>query len=96
MFTAIASHKYIIAFCIGLELHNAKTPIRLYIVYMIVFSLMSPLGIGIGIAVTEAMEDQSTAYTLSVAILQVWKVDKLKMKSYSKRFYRKHFSKFMD
>ena len=49
---------------------------------MIVFSLMSPLGIGIGIAVTEAMEDQSTAYTLSVAILQVWKVDKLKKKSY--------------
>ena len=48
---------------------------------MIVFSLMSPLGIGIGIAVTSAMEDQSTAYTLSVAILQVWKVDALKKKS---------------
>jgi len=70
LFAAIASHKYIIAFCIGLELHNANTPICLYIVYMIVFSLMSPLGIGIGIAVTSAMEDQSTAYTLSVAILQ--------------------------
>merc|ERR1712045_451906 len=37
---------------------------------MLVFSLMSPLGIGIGIAVTTALENESTAYTLTVAILQ--------------------------
>ena len=68
---AIASHKYIIAFCVGLELHNADTPKFLYTVYMLIFSLMSPLGIGIGIAVTTALETESTAYTLTVAILQV-------------------------
>ena len=68
---AIASHKYIIAFCVGLELHNADTPKLLYTVYMLIFSLMSPLGIGIGIAVTTALENESTAYTLTVAILQV-------------------------
>ena len=68
---AVASHKYVIAFCVGLELHNADTPKLLYTVYMLIFSLMSPLGIGIGIAVTTALETESTAYTSTVAILQV-------------------------
>ena len=70
-FLAIASHKYIIAFCVGLELHNANTPLRLYSTYMLIFSLMSPLGVGIGIGITSATSTQSTAYILSVAILQV-------------------------
>ena len=74
-FLAIASHKYIIAFCVGLELHNANTPLRLYSTYMLIFSLMSPLGVGIGIGITSATSTQSTAYILSVAILQVRNVN---------------------
>ena len=68
---AVASHKYVIAFCVGLELHNADTPKVLYIVYMLIFSLMSPIGIAIGIAVTSAMESQTTAYILTTGVLQV-------------------------
>ena len=68
---AVASHKYVIAFCVGLELHNADTPKILYIVYMLIFSLMSPIGIAIGIAVTSAMESQTTAYILTTGVLQV-------------------------
>ena len=68
---AVASHKYVIAFCVGLELHNADTPKLLYTVYMLVFSLMSPIGIAIGIAVTSAMENETNAYILTVGVLQV-------------------------
>jgi len=70
LFAAVASHKYVIAFCVGLELHNADTPKVLYIVYMLIFSLMSPIGIAIGIAVTSAMENETTAYILTTGVLQ--------------------------
>ena len=54
-----------------MELHNADTPKVLYIVYMLIFSLMSPIGIAIGIAVTSAMENETTAYILTTGVLQV-------------------------
>ena len=68
---AVASHKYVIAFCVGLELHNADTPKLLYTVYMLIFSLMSPIGIAIGIAVTSAIENETNAYIITVGVLQV-------------------------
>ena len=54
-----------------MELHNADTPKVLYTVYMLIFSLMSPIGIAIGIAVTSAMENETTAYILTTGVLQV-------------------------
>ena len=54
-----------------MELHNADTPKVLYTVYMLIFSLMSPIGIAIGIAVTSAMENETTAYILTPGVLQV-------------------------
>ena len=68
---AVASHKYVIAFCVGLELHNADTPKILYIFYMLIFSLMSPIGIAIGIGVTSAMESETNSYILTTGVLQV-------------------------
>ena len=44
--SAIACHKYVISFCVGLELCNARTRLRIYSAYMIIFAIMSPIGIG--------------------------------------------------
>ncbi|XP_050551394.1 zinc transporter ZIP1 [Spodoptera frugiperda] len=49
MFAAVSAHKYIIAFCIGVELLASGTKRWLSIVYIFTFSFMSALGIGIGI-----------------------------------------------
>ena len=57
------------AFCVGLELYIAKTRLAIYATYLIVFSIMSPIGIGIGIAITISSNNE-IAYYLSVAILQ--------------------------
>nr|XP_053614096.1 zinc transporter ZIP2-like isoform X3 [Plodia interpunctella] len=49
MFGAVSAHKYIIAFCIGVELLAAGTRRWLSLVYIFTFSFMSALGIGVGI-----------------------------------------------
>ncbi|KAJ8713983.1 hypothetical protein PYW08_007603 [Mythimna loreyi] len=49
MFGAVSAHKYIIAFCIGVELLASGTKKWVSIVYIFTFSFMSALGIGIGI-----------------------------------------------
>ncbi|XP_063831388.1 zinc transporter ZIP1-like [Ostrinia nubilalis] len=49
MFGAVSAHKYIIAFCIGVELLAAGTKRWLSIVYIFTFSFVSAFGIGIGI-----------------------------------------------
>ncbi|KAF9411340.1 hypothetical protein HW555_009840 [Spodoptera exigua] len=49
MFAAVSAHKYIIAFCIGVELLASGTKKWLSIVYIFTFSFMSALGIGVGI-----------------------------------------------
>ncbi|XP_075983288.1 zinc transporter ZIP1-like [Anticarsia gemmatalis] len=49
MFGAVSAHKYIIAFCIGVELLASGTKRWLSIVYIFTFSFMSALGIAIGI-----------------------------------------------
>lgn len=48
MFGAVSAHKYIIAFCIGVELLASKTKRWLSLLYIFVFSFVSALGIGIG------------------------------------------------
>ena len=68
---AVATHKYVISFCVGLELYNADTPKILYASYMLVYALMSSIGIAIGIAVTTTVEDDTTSYLMSVGVLQV-------------------------
>lgn len=68
-FVAVATHKFVICFCVGMELMSSKTRTPLFILYMITFSVMTPLGIGIGAALNAAKaEDQ--AYILATAILQ--------------------------
>ena len=52
LFIAIASHKLVIAFVIGLELVIACTPIKLFSLYVVSFALVSPVGVGIGLLLT--------------------------------------------
>uniref|UniRef100_A0A0C9R6C4 Slc39a3 protein n=1 Tax=Fopius arisanus TaxID=64838 RepID=A0A0C9R6C4_9HYME len=52
MFAAVAVHKFVIAFCIGVELIASKTNRWLSIAYICTFAVVSPLGIGIGMILT--------------------------------------------
>lgn len=54
-FGAIASHKLVLAFCVGVELIVAKTDRRLAIAYILIFAIVSPIGIGIGMLVSQSI-----------------------------------------
>ena len=70
LFGAIAAHKFIVSFCIGLEIFLAKeTPTVWYVIYMATFAAMTPLGIVIGTVVSENATD-SDGYVIAVAVLQ--------------------------
>lgn len=51
MFGAINAHKQVIAFCIGIELVTSDLKSYLIIIYVFIFSIVSPIGIGVGILV---------------------------------------------
>ncbi|KAF2904008.1 hypothetical protein ILUMI_02179 [Ignelater luminosus] len=65
MFGAVAAHKFVIAFCIGVELVSTKTKTLLTVIYVFTFSIVSALGIGIGIAVSVDQQD-STALVSTI------------------------------
>lgn len=67
LFGAVAAHKLVLAFCVGVELIVARTHKWLALVYVLTFSVVSPLGIGIGILVSGG--ESGTTSTVS-AILQ--------------------------
>lgn len=58
MFGAVSAHKLVIAFCIGVELVTNKTKKYLIILYVGLFAVVSPLGIGIGIGLSHSSTDQ--------------------------------------
>ncbi|KAG4076781.1 hypothetical protein HA402_009127 [Bradysia odoriphaga] len=66
MFGAVAAHKLVLAFCVGVELIVAKTQKWLAFVYVFTFAAVSPMGIGIGILIS----GESTTTGLISAILQ--------------------------
>uniref|UniRef100_A0A1B6CZX6 Zinc/iron permease n=1 Tax=Clastoptera arizonana TaxID=38151 RepID=A0A1B6CZX6_9HEMI len=49
LLTAVAVHKSVIAFCIGVEMVSASTRILLAIVYALIFAVASPIGIAMGL-----------------------------------------------
>ncbi|KAM7344677.1 zinc transporter ZIP3-like [Cochliomyia hominivorax] len=57
LFGAVAAHKLVLAFCVGVELIVARTRPILSIVYTITFAIVSPIGIAIGIAVSQNSGD---------------------------------------
>ncbi|KAI5738403.1 hypothetical protein M8J77_006561 [Diaphorina citri] len=53
LFGAIATHKLVIAFCVGIELVSSRTKLPLVLVYVATFAIVTPLGIGLGIVLSE-------------------------------------------
>jgi len=52
LFAAVAAHKYVISYCVGMELYNARTRVALHLAYITMYAVLSPIGIGIGLAVS--------------------------------------------
>jgi zinc transporter 1/2/3 len=44
LFAAVASHKFVISFCVGLELSTSGVKFLMHTIYILVFSLVTPLG----------------------------------------------------
>jgi len=59
MFGAIATHKFIITFCVSMELLQAGVSRVGFTLFLVTFSLMSSIGIGIGAAISE-LTDSAT------------------------------------
>lgn len=68
MFASVSAHKVVIAFCIGIELMVQKTKTWLVILYISVYAIVSPLGIGIGIWLSNS--DDSDAFAVASVLLQ--------------------------
>jgi len=70
LFAAVTVHELAIMFCVGLEMLTSKVRVGIYIIYMVTLGFVTPLGVVIGILVTEYITDPTPAHALSVAILQ--------------------------
>lgn len=57
MLGAVSAHKLVIAFCVGMELVSSNTKYVLTLVYISTFALVSPIGIGIGLGLSENDEE---------------------------------------
>lgn len=68
MFAAVSAHKLVIAFCVGVELVSAKTKPCLSFTYTLIFAVVSPIGIGIGLALVGG--EGASASGLTSVILQ--------------------------
>lgn len=66
MFGAVASHKFVISFCMGMELMNSQAGIRTLVGSILFFGVVTSLGIGIGGAVST-----SSTNNLPVAVIEV-------------------------
>lgn len=69
MFAGVAAHKFVIAFCIGLELIASNTRQYLSVIYVCTFAIVSPLGIAIGMFLVG--EESATANGILPVLLQV-------------------------
>ncbi|XP_055704522.1 zinc transporter ZIP3-like [Phlebotomus papatasi] len=68
MFGAVAAHKLVLAFCVGVELVVTRTRGFLAVIYVTTFAAVSPIGIGIGIGVSASGDASATS--VPSAILQ--------------------------
>ncbi len=70
LFTAVIVHELAIMFCIGMEMLASKLRVLLYVIYMVELGLITSVGVGVGILVTEYVHDPSATHLLVIAILQ--------------------------
>ncbi|EFN62665.1 Zinc transporter ZIP2 [Camponotus floridanus] len=60
---AIATHKLVISFCVGMELYVAGASTRATLGYLSIFSMVTPIGIGIGLALGHLKNDSENLGT---------------------------------
>lgn len=70
LFFAIASHKYVISFCIGMQFVNTGIKPFVNVIYVATFALISPLGAGLGILLSESVSSEASLQNSLVTILQ--------------------------
>jgi len=70
LFIAISAHKYVISFCISLQFVTSGLKTTLSIIYFSTFALISPVGAGIGILLSETISSEAEAQTVAVTVLQ--------------------------
>uniref|UniRef100_A0A182N2D6 Zinc/iron transporter n=1 Tax=Anopheles dirus TaxID=7168 RepID=A0A182N2D6_9DIPT len=70
LFGAVASHKFVIAFCVAFELLVASVRFRIAVAYIFVYSVVSPVGIGIGIALSSVSSDTNQTIEVVSVVLQ--------------------------
>ncbi|KAJ4434746.1 hypothetical protein ANN_23315 [Periplaneta americana] len=70
LFTAVSIHACAILFCIGLELVTSGVKLLNLVLYIVILSLVSPLGVVIGILVTVHSSNEGATQDLIVAVLQ--------------------------
>merc|ERR1712029_1064800 len=69
LFFAVASHKFVISFCIGMQFVSSGIKTILNIIFISTFSLISPIGAGIGIAVSETVKSEADVQGLATGTL---------------------------
>ena len=69
LFAGVATHKYVISFCFGIELISSTTRLTLYTLYIVTFSIITAVGGAIGIGISQA-QSQEPGYQMTTAVLQ--------------------------
>lgn len=70
LFGAVATHKFVIGFCVGVELVSSRTKLPLMLVYIGTFAAVTPIGIGIGILLSADPTAIDSSGSLVATILQ--------------------------
>lgn len=70
LFIAISAHKYVISFCISMQFVTSGLKPLLSIIYFSTFALISPVGAGIGILLSETVKSEAETQTVVVTVLQ--------------------------
>lgn len=65
MFGAVASHKFVISFCMGMELMNSQATLKVFSGSILFFGVVTSVGIGIGGLINNGSTDN-----LPVAIIE--------------------------
>jgi zinc transporter 1/2/3 len=70
LFTAVSVHACVILFCVGLELATSSVRLLNLVLYIVILSLVSPLGVVVGILMTVPCFNDGAVQDLIVAVLQ--------------------------
>merc|ERR1711892_1062215 len=65
---AFASHKWVIAGCLGLKWARSALKPLVAILYMTVFCVVSPIGVGVGMALTDPAQEGEMATTALIVL----------------------------